>query len=173
MADESKELQVKELHDKFSRARAGIFADYKGLSVQEITELRGMLRDAGVELKVVKNTLAAIAAKGTSFESASKYFTGPTSLAISYKDPVAPAKIIVSYAKKDEKLNIKAGVVEGNLIDLEGIKRLSELPPKEVLLAKALASMKSPASNLVGVLQGVIRKFVYTLKAIEAKKSVQ
>jgi large subunit ribosomal protein L10 len=170
LADELKEQQVKELHDKFSRARAGIFADYKGLSVQEITELRRMLREAGVEFKVVKNTLAVIAAKGTAFESASKYFVGPTSMAVSYNDPLAPAKIMVSYAKKDEKLNIKAGVVEGSLIELEGIKRLSELPSKEVLIARALASMKSPAANLVGVLQGLVRKFVYTLKAIETKK---
>lgn len=170
MAYELKEQQVKKLHDKFSRARAGVFADYKGLTVQEITELRKMLRESGVEFKVVKNTLAVIAAKGTPFELASKYFVGPTSIAVSYKDPVAPAKIMVSYAKKDEKLNIKAGVVEGNLIELEGVKRLSELPSKEVLLAKALATMKSPAANLVGVLQGLVRKFVYTLKAIEKTK---
>lgn len=166
-----KELQVKELHDKFLRAKAAVLADYKGLSVQETTELRKALRDAGVELKVVKNTLAIIASKGTPFEAASGYFTGPTSLAISYKDSVAPAKIMVSYAKKDEKLNIKAGVVEGNIVGADEIKKLSELPPREVLLIKALVCMKSPAVNLVGVLQGIVRKFVYTLKAIEEQKS--
>jgi large subunit ribosomal protein L10 len=171
LAGETKEQQIKELHDKFSRAKAAVFADYKGLTVQELTDLRKMLRGAGIEFKVVKNTLAIIASKGTPFESTAKYFTGQTSLAISYKDPVAPAKIMVSYAKKEEKLNIKAGLVEGNAIEVGEVKKLSELPSREVLLSKALASMMSPATNLVGVLHGVVRKFVYTLKAIEEAKT--
>ena len=171
MAGENKEQQIKELHDKFLRAKAAVIADYKGLTVQELTDLRKMLRGAGIEFKIVKNTLASIASKGTPFENTSKYFAGPTSLAISYKDPVAAAKIMVSYAKKEEKLNIRAGLVEGNVIGAEEVKKLSELPSREVLLSKALASMMSPATNLVGVLHGVIRKFVYTLKAIESNKT--
>lgn len=171
MADENKEQQVKELHDKLIKAKAAIFAEYKGLTVDEITQLRRMLHNAGAELKVVKNTLALIASKGTPFEAASKYFFGPTSLAIGYKDSVAPTKIIVSYAKKAEKLNIRGGVIEGILMGAEDIKRLSELPPKEIILAKALACMKSPVTNLVGILQGVIRNFVCTLKAIEKTKT--
>ena len=170
MGSENKEQQIKELHDKFLRAKAAVFADYKGLTVQELTGLRKMLRGAGIEFKVVKNTLAIIASKGTPFENTSKYFDGPTSLAISYKDPVVAAKIMISYAKKEEKLNIKAGIVEGGLIEVDEVKRLSELPSKEVLLSRALASMMSPATNLVGVLHGVVRKLVYTLKAIETKK---
>jgi large subunit ribosomal protein L10 len=173
LVTEFKEQQVRELHDRFSRAKAAILADYKGLNVQKVNELRKMLRGAEVELKVIKNTLAIIASKGTPFEAASRYFTGPTSLALSYKDPIAPAKIMVSYAKKNDKLNIKAGILEGKLIEADGIRRLSELPPKEVLIAKTLFCMKMPATNLVSVLQGIMKKFIYTLKAIEEAKNLK
>ncbi|MCX8129111.1 MAG: 50S ribosomal protein L10 [Clostridia bacterium] len=162
---------VSELSSKLKSAKAMVFADYRGLTVEQDTELRNALRKAGVEYKVVKNTLTRFAAKENGLEGLDSFLNGPTSMAISDTDPVAPAKVLSEYAKKYEKLELKVGVVEGKIIDLKGIEALAELPPREVLIAKVLGGFNAPISGLVNVLNGNIRGLVVALNAIAEKQA--
>ena len=168
---EQKKEVVSELSSKVKAAKSMVFADYRGLTVEQDTELRNALRKAGVDYKVVKNTLTRFALKENGIEGLDTYLNGPTAMAVSDTDPVAPAKVLSEYAKKFEKLELKAGVVEGKVIDLNGIKALAELPSKEVLVAKMLGSFKSPLYGLVNVLNGNIRGLVVALNAIAEQKA--
>lgn len=170
MPTEAKLRTVDELRVKFSTAQSVIFAEYSGLNAFEIGELRRQLRDASSELCVVKNTLARRAAKGTPLESAVAYFRGSSSVVLNYTDSTDPMKVMVKSAKDLEKLNLKGGLITGKVLSAEEVKKVSELPSKEVLIAQLLATMNAPATNFVGVLSGVIRKLLYALKAIEQKK---
>lgn len=161
---------VKELSEKIKAAKALILADYRGLTVEQDTDLRNALRKAQVEYRVVKNTLTAFAVEENELDGLKPYLKGPTSMAISMEDPVAPAKIFTEYAKKYNKLELKAGVVEGKVIDLDGIKALAELPPKEMLLARVLGGFNAPVSGLVNVLNANLRGLVIALNAIAEKK---
>ncbi len=162
---------VESISGKMKAAKAMVFADYRGLTVEQDTELRSALRKAGVEYKVVKNTLARFAAKENGLDGLDTYFNGPTAMASSDSDPVAPAKILNDYAKKYEKLELKAGVVEGRIIDVDGIKSLAELPPREVLIARVLGGFNAPISGFVNVLNGNIRGLVVALNAIAEQKA--
>ena len=170
IAKVAKVEKVTALHAKFVEANAAILADYSGLNVQQLAELRSQLRQAVVELHVVKNTLARRAVEETSFVSLTEHFVGPISVAFSQHDAVAMAKALTEYAKKEPKLNVRVGFVEGQLLSPEQIAALAELPPREVLLARMLASVQSPLTGLVGVLQGVLRQFVYALQAVRDAK---
>jgi len=167
---QQKKEVVKALSEKISSAKAMVFADYRGLTVEQDTELRSALRKAGVEYRVVKNTLTKLAAKETGLEELDPFLSGPTALALSDSDPVAPAKILSEYAKKFEKLELKVGVVEGKIIDINGIKALADLPPREVLIAKVLGGFNAPISGLVNVLNANIRGLVVALNAIREQK---
>ena len=129
---------------------------------REITELRKQLREAGVEFKVYKNTLTRRAAEAAELEGLNEYLTGPNAIAFSKEDVVAPAKIIHEFAKKNEALEIKAGVIEGNLATVEDVKALAELPSREGLL-----------SMLLSVLQAPIRNFALVAKAVAEQKEEQ
>jgi len=170
LARPEKEQIVAYVAEKLEGSKAAVVTHYRGLNVAEATELRNKLREAGVEYKVVKNTLARIAASQTGLSDLNQYLTGPTAIAFSANDPVAPAKVLSEYAKKHDNLKIIAGIVEGKVIDANGVKALAALPPKEVLVAKLLGSMQSPISGLVNVLQGNIRNLVYVLNAVREKK---
>ncbi|MGI6668663.1 MAG: 50S ribosomal protein L10 [Acetivibrionales bacterium] len=161
---------VEDISNKIKASKAIVFADYRGLTVEQDTELRSALRKAGVDYKVVKNTLTRFAVKENGLDEITPYLVGPTSMASSEDDPVAPAKVLSEYAKKFDKLEIKVGVVEGKVIDLEGIKELADLPSREVLVAKALGGLKAPISGLVNVLNGNIRGLVIALNAIAEQK---
>ena len=162
---------VEVISGKMKAAKAMVFADYRGLTVEQDTQLRSALRKAGVDYKVVKNTLARIAANENGLEGLNTYLNGPTAMASSETDPVAPAKVLSEYAKKFNKLNLKVGVVEGNIIDAVGIKSLAELPPREVLIARVLGGFNAPLSGLVNVLNGNIRGLVVALNAIAEQKA--
>lgn len=162
---------VSGLSSKMKAAKAMVFADYRGLTVEQDTELRAALRKAGVDYKVVKNTLTRFAANENGLEAIDSFLNGPTAMASSDSDPVAPAKILSEYAKKFDKLNLKVGVVEGKVIDENGIKALAELPSREVLIAKVLGSFNAPISGLVNVLNGNIRGLVVALNAIAEQKA--
>ena len=164
--------KVTALHVKFGGAKAAILANYSGLNVQQMAELRSQLRAAIVELYVVKNTLARRAVEDTSFVPLADYFVGPTSVAFSQHDAVAMAKALTEYAKKEPKLNVRVGFVEGQVLSPEQITALAELPPREILLGRMLASMQSPLAGLVGVLQGVLRQLVYVLQAVKDTKEI-
>ena len=168
---QQKQQVVKELSEKMSSAQAMVFVDYRGLTVEQDTELRNALRKAGVEYKVVKNTLIRFAAKENNIDALEQYLNGPTAVALSAEDPVAPAKVISEFAKKYDKLQIKSGVVDKKVIDVEGVKALAELPPREVLIAKVLGGFNAPISGFVNVLNANIRGLVVALNAIAEKKA--
>ena len=170
MARPEKAAVVKELTDKFTSAKSLVITDYLGLNVAEMTELRSKLREAGVEFKVVKNTLATIAANDVEMDEMTKYFSGPTAIAFGEEDAVSPAKILVEYAKDHEVLEVKAGLLNGEIIAKEKVEALAEIPSREELLAKAFASMKAPLTGLVNVLQGNIRGLVQVLNQIKEEK---
>ncbi len=170
MARPEKEQFVAEFQEKLQSAQSAVLADYRGLDVAEVTELRAKLREAGVEYRVVKNTLCRIAAKNVGMEDLNQYFVGPTAIALGVEDPVAPAKIICDFAKDHEKLEIKAGMIEGKVVAVDGVKALADLPSREVLIAQVLAGMQAPIAGFVNVLQGNLRNFVYALNAIKEQK---
>lgn len=168
---DQKRAVVSGISDSMKAAKAMVFADYRGLTVEQDTELRTALRKAGIEYKVVKNTLTRFAANENGLEGLDQFLNGPTAMASSDTDPVAPAKILNEYAKKFEKLELKVGVVEGKIIDVKGIAALADLPSKEVLIAKMLGSFNSPIAGLVNVLNGNIRGLVVALNAIAEQKA--
>jgi large subunit ribosomal protein L10 len=170
LATENKIRTVEELSDKFKRVKSAVFTDFTGLNVAQITELRKQLRDASIEFRVVKNTLALRASKDTAFEKVSEYFAGPTSVAISYKDVVAPAKVIVQYSKNQPNLKIKGGILEGEKVGAGKIEELAKLPSREVLLSMLLSAFQSPISGFVYTLEGILRNLVYTLEGIKGQK---
>jgi large subunit ribosomal protein L10 len=165
-----KEKAVEALHEKFSRAKTVLITDYRGLNMEAMNELRSQLRDASVEYRVVKNTLMNRAADGTDMTLLKEHFLGPCGLALSYEDPVAPAKVLMKFSEDNAALEIKVGIVEGKFVDSSGIKRLAKLPTQEVLLTQLLMLMNTPAANLVTVLSGVLTKFMGVLEAIKQQK---
>ena len=165
-----KEELVKVLNEKFSRAKALVLTDYRGLDTSAMHALRIKLREASVEYRVVKNTLMSRASDGTDVALLKDHFAGPSAVALSYEDPVAPAKVLVKFSKEHADLEVKAGVLDGKVIDLEGIKRLAELPSREALLAQLLSVFNGPARSFVTVLSGVPRNLLGVLNAIKAEK---
>lgn len=172
MPNAAKIEQVQELNEKFSRAGAAYLAGFRGMNVQKMTELRQTLRQAGSEMLVVKNTLARRAVQGTAFENIASRFTGPTSVIFSYGDPVATAKAIAEFERREPLLVVTGGILEGRVLEADRVKAVAELPPREVLLARMLAGMQAPASGLVGALGGVVRKLLNAMEAIKNKKSM-
>jgi len=167
---EDKAVVVDNIKEKLQSSDVSVLTDYRGLTVAEIDDLRRKLREANVEYKVLKNTLTWRAAQELGLEELKTFLEGPTAIAFSSEDPVAPAKVLSDFAKKHKALEIKGGVLEGNVISLEKIKALAELPPKEQLLAQVVSAMQAPISGLVNVLQGPIRNFVWTLEAVRVHK---
>jgi len=161
---------VSELQDKFGKAKGIVFTDYRGLNVEELTNLRIALRASAVEFKVVKNTLAKIAAEGTPVNVAKDIFSGPIGIAIGYDDPVLVVKKVLEYSKTNEKLEIKGGVVEGAVYAPAQIKAISELPPREVLLSMLVGAMQSPLSKLAGLLNSTLTQFMYAMEGLKQKK---
>ncbi len=169
---EAKQVQVNEIRDRFERAQSAILTDYRGINVADMTELRKQLRDAGVEYRVLKNTLVKRALEGMNVEDVFDSLQGPTAIAFSYGDPVTAAKIISEFNKKQaNKLpTIKAGVLEGKYLDFNGVKALADLPSREVLLATVLATMQAPITGFVRASNGIIASFVYALNAVREQK---
>jgi large subunit ribosomal protein L10 len=166
-----KSEQVAVIKDMLQKSKGVVLYDYRGLTVAEVTALRNEFRSAGVVYKVLKNTLVERAvAEIPDLEDLKPYLAGPTAIAFGYEDPVAPAKILDEFIKKAKKSEIKAGVVEGKVIDAEGVKALANLPSKEVLLAKMLGSMNAPITGFVSVLSGTLRSLVCALNAVKEKK---
>jgi large subunit ribosomal protein L10 len=147
-----KETVIAELHAKMAKARAAIVAEPRGLDVETVTALRKKLRDAKVEYRVVKNTLAARAAKGTPVEVVADRFVGPTALVMSYDDVVAPAKLLTEFMKDRENFVIRGAVVEGALVDAKGVLALAKLPSLNELRAQILGMLAQPATKLARVI---------------------
>ena len=147
-AIEAKKQIVQEIADKFKASKSTIVVDYRGLNVAEVTELRKQLREAGIEFKVYKNTLTRLAAESAEIAELNSVLTGPNAIAFSNEDVIAPAKILNDFAKKHEALEIKAGVIEGNVASVEEVKALAELPSREGLLSMLLSVLQAPIRNL-------------------------
>ena len=155
---ESKKAIVAELTERLKNAQAGVIADYRGLTVAQDTELRNKLREAGVEYTIVKNTLTRFAANEVGLEGLDPVLHGPTALATSDSDVVAPAKVLVEFAKANEQLEIKGGFVDGKVIDVNEVKVYASIPNKETLIAKMLGSLQAPIGNLVRTLDAIAKK---------------
>lgn len=168
--NEAKIEKVKFLQARFADAKAAVLSDYCGLNVQEMSELRGMLRNVDVELHVVKNTLARHAVESTHLEPLAEYVKGPTAIALTTDNPVGMAKVLTDYTKREPKLGLRVGVVEGRVLTAEQLTHVAELPPRDVLLAQMLGAMQNPISGLVGVLHEVLRQLLYALVAIKEAK---
>lgn len=153
---ESKKAIVAQLTERFQNAQAGVLADYRGLTVEQDTALRVKLREAGVEYTVLKNNLTRFAANAAGLEGLDSVLKGPTAVATSTDDVVAPAKILVEFAKANEALEIKGGFVNGQVISLDEVKTYASIPSKEELIAKMMGSMQSPISALVRTLQAIV-----------------
>jgi large subunit ribosomal protein L10 len=154
-AIETKKVVVEEIADKLKNSVSTIVVDYRGLTVAEVTELRKQLREAGVEFKVYKNSMTRRAADAVELSGLNDALTGPNAIAFSNDDVVAPAKILSDFAKKHEALELKAGVIEGNIATVDEIKALAELPSREGLLSMLLSVLQAPIRNLALVAKAV------------------
>ncbi|MBX6350163.1 MAG: 50S ribosomal protein L10 [Clostridia bacterium] len=163
---ERKEREVEELAGRLGRARAAVLADFRGLTVAEDTELRKRLRQAGVEYRVVKNTLLRLAAAKAGLSDLEAYLAGPTSLALSAEDPVAPARVLAQFAREHPQLTLKAGVLEGRPIGAELVREVAELPPREVLFARVAAGLAAPLARLATVLRAPMQGLATALDAL-------
>ena len=146
---------MEEISAGIKDAKSVVLVDYRGLTVEQDTRLRKELREAGVTYKVYKNTMMNFAFKGTDFEGLTPYLEGPSAMAYSTEDATAPARVLCNFAKTAEKLEVKGGVVEGAVYDANGIKQISAIPSREVLLGKLFGSMQSPITNMARVLNQI------------------
>ncbi|MBU5425641.1 50S ribosomal protein L10 [Tissierella pigra] len=167
---QAKSQNVEEIKGKISKAQSVVLVDYRGLNVEQLTELRSRYRKAGVEYKVYKNTMMRFAFKDSGLEEFDEFLKGPSAIAFGYDDPVQAAKITADFAKEHDKLEIKAGVVDGKIIDVNGVKDLADLPPREVLIAQVLGGFNAPIQGFANVLQGTIRSLAIVLNAIQEKQ---
>lgn len=161
---------VEALRGQLGSSAAAILTDFRGLNVGEIAQLRGKLREAGVEYKVVKNTLLQRAAQSLGVTGLEPFLQGPTAVAFSRTDPVGPARILLEYIRQMRKLEVKGGLVEGRIMTASQIKSLADLPSRPQLLALALGSMRAPLVGLAGALTGLQRNLVYALDQIRKKQ---
>ncbi len=168
---EEKQVIVQEIAEKFKTAQTAVLVDYRGLNVSEVTELRAQARAAGIDYKVYKNSMMRFAVKETGYEGLLDVLVGPTAVAFCDTDPVAPAKLLSSFAKKHKALEIKAGMVDGKILTVQGVQDLAELPPKEELIAKMLGSLNAPITGFVNVLNGNMRGLVVALNAIAEQQA--
>ena len=155
---ELKQPIVAEISELLNGAASAVVVDYRGLTVAQDTELRKQLREAGVTYKVYKNTMIKRAAEGTDFAALDPDLEGPTAIAVSKEDATAPARILAEFAKKADKLEIKAGVVEGTYYDATGIAAIASIPSRDELLAKFLGSIQSPITNFARVIKQIAEK---------------
>ena len=167
--EEKKEI-VDDLHGRFAKSSLVILTDFTGLDVAMVSDLRRKLKEAGIEYRVAKNTLMARASEGTQVAVLKDLFQGPGAVAISYADPVAPAKILTKFADDTKKLGIRGAALNGKLIDQNAVKALAALPSREVLLSQLLSVMAAVPTSMVRVLAGVPRGLLNVLNAYKEKK---
>jgi large subunit ribosomal protein L10 len=167
MLKSEKEAVIQELADKFGRVKTAIVAEFSKLNVETVNRLRKKFRDGGVEYKVIKNTLAKRAAKGTTMELVASDFTGPVALALSYTDVVAPAKILSEFIKDLETIKVRSAVVDGKKVDANGVKALAKMPGLPELRAKILGLLTQPATKLVRTVGAPGSQLARVLKARE------
>jgi large subunit ribosomal protein L10 len=166
----TKERVAVELHKKLDSMKLAVLADYSGVNVTQMTDLRNKLRETDSEMRVVKNNLFRLASKDTGFCVLDEYLKGPLSVVMNAGDVASPAKVLVKFAKDNAEFEIKCGVLDGKLLSKEQISMLAELPSKEVLIAKLLSVFVGTQTKLVNVLSGVPRSFVQVIDAYRSTK---
>lgn len=152
---EAKKAQVAEVAEVLKAAQTGVLVDYRGLTVEEDTDLRNKLREAGCKYFVIKNTLLKLATKEVGLEGLDEVLHGPTAIAVSDTDPVSPAKVVAEFAKTNDKLELKSGFMDGAVMSLDEVKTLAATPNMETLIAKMMGSLNAPISNLVRLLDTI------------------
>lgn len=168
---EEKQQAISGLKEKFEAAKGLVITDYKGLTVAEMNELRDTLRSASIEYRVVKNTLARIASADTPVAAARDSFTGPVGVAIGYDDAVAVAKAVLEFAKKNDKLKVTSGVIEGELCAADKLQSIAKLPSREVLLSMIAGSLQAPASKMARLLSATVTQMGYAMNALREKRA--
>lgn len=169
-AIEAKKQIVFDVKEKMEQSKGMVFYDYRGLTVSEVTELRNKFREAGVEYRVIKNSMLKRAADMLEIEGLNEHLSGPTAVAFGFEDPVAPAKVLVEYTKKLKKTEIKTGVLEGKVIGLDEINNLADLPSREQLLGMLAGTLNAPITGFARSLHGIIAKLGYALNAVKEQK---
>lgn len=163
---QAKKDTVEEIKQKIEEAESIMLVDYRGLNVDELTELRSQYREANVDYKVYKNTMLRFAFKDAGLEEFNEFLKGPSAVAFGYGDPVGAAKVTAEFAKENEKLEMKAGIVGGQVIGIDKIKALASLPSKETLLGQVVGGINAPIQGFANVLGGSLRSLVNVLNAI-------
>ena len=167
---ELKQPVVEEISAGIKDAQSVVLVDYRGLTVEQDTQLRKSLREAGVSYKVYKNTMMNFAFKGTQFEGLSEYLEGPSAMAYSTEDATAPARVLAQFAKTADKLEIKAGVVEGTVYDAKGMAAIANIPSRDVLISKLLGSLQSPITNFARVMNQLAEKGGAAIKIFQMEE---
>jgi len=170
MVRPEKEKAVAKIAEKLTSSSGVYLADFQGLDVEKINELRNQLRDASVEFKVVKNSLARISVKNAGFEELLKYLEGPTAMAFCLADPMIGAKILFEFQKKNEKLGLKACLFDGRVYDKDRVAEIAKLPGKEQILAQTVGTIAGPLRNLVNVIHALLFSTVNILDQIRKQK---
>lgn len=165
-----KQEVVSEIKEAIQNSKSLSIVEYRGLTVEQVSDLRAKYRAEGVNYKVYKNTMVNIALKELGYEDYEEYLTGPNGFVFSNDDMVAGPRITVDFAKANDKLEVKAGFIDGKVVDAEGVKALAKLPTREVLIAQVLGGLNAPISGFANVLQGTIRNLVYALNAVKEKQ---
>jgi large subunit ribosomal protein L10 len=160
-----KEQVIADLHKQVEKFKAAVLTNYRGLKVEQMSQLRNRLREEKISFNVVKNTLMKLASQGTDLEKLKDYFEGPTAIAIAYGDPIPLAKILSDFQKTQPLLQIKAGLVEGRVTPPEEVKVLASMPPREVILAQVLQGIQTPGAQLAGVLNAVLQQVANVIQA--------
>ncbi|MFQ5913403.1 MAG: 50S ribosomal protein L10 [Nitrospinota bacterium] len=173
MVTQIKEKTVAELRERFERTRGAILADFRGLNVSQITELRRTLKANQAEMQVVKNTLVRLAVRDTPFSDLEKEFEGPTAVTFCDGEITDPAKELTKFAARHRALEVRCGLFYGKLLSRADVEKIAKLPPREVLLSKLMGTLQAPVVGLVRTLNGLLVKLVMTLSAIRDQKSQQ
>ena len=161
---------VEDLERRLKESSVIILTDYRGLSVDEIGALRGRLREAGIEYRVAKNTLLALAAGRCGLHGVSTYLNGPTAAVFGKDDPGVPARLLLEFIRQYRKLEIKGAVIDGEALDADGVRLLASLPSRGELLARAIGMIQAPLRSLMAVLNGPASALVYALEALRARR---
>jgi len=169
-AIEVKKQIVLDIKEKMEKAQGMVFYDYRGLTVSEVSDLRNKFREAGVEYRVLKNSMLKRAAEMLEIDGLDEHLFGPTAVAFGFEDPVAPAKVLVEYTKKLKKTEIKTGILDGQVIGLDQIQNLASLPSKDELLGTLAGTLAAPISGLARSLNGIISGLGYALNAVKEQK---
>jgi len=165
----TKEMVVADLHEKLKNVKFAVLVDYSGVNVEQITALRNKLREVEAEFRVVKNTLMGIASAGTDFVVLEEHFKGPMAILMNYGDEVRSMKVLVDFAKENQEVETKAGMLDGRFLSREELNVLAYLPGRDVLLGKIFSVLVAAQVSLVNVLSGMPRSFVQVLEAHRAR----